>query len=270
MTRTPASSPGEDPFVIGSCAWPSIRLQREPFLANVERLGLAPAVACARAEDLFLATACAGGDAPAIKALERVHLSRVPQYLGRFDLANHQVNEVRQRLTIRLLCAPHITIGHYNGTGPLSAWIRTSAVRIALDLLRERQLAEEVDCDFLEATSTALLSTTSPELEVIKEQKRELLRSALHEAFQGLSPTEKTITRLHWIDGLSLEAIARLYRVHRATVARWLLAARSSVLRKVEERLCLKIQLSRSEVRSIVANSQRDISSQVLKTLADG
>ena len=73
------------------------------------------------------------------------------------------------------------------------------------------------------------------------------------------------------LDGLSIDQLAAFYRVHRATTARWIEAARQAVLDGTRKELIRRLQLSRSELDSVMRliGSQLDVSlSRVLKTPA--
>jgi RNA polymerase sigma-70 factor (ECF subfamily) len=55
---------------------------------------------------------------------------------------------------------------------------------------------------------------------------------------------------MHYVDGLNIEAIGAVYHVHRATVARWLIAIRAEVLNGLRERFALAPKATSSDFRS--------------------
>jgi RNA polymerase sigma-70 factor (ECF subfamily) len=59
-----------------------------------------------------------------------------------------------------------------------------------------------------------------------------------------------------------------VYRVHRATVARWLAAIRSQVFECVCQKLSLKLRSSPSEVASLVRLVRSDIDVSIRRLLA--
>jgi RNA polymerase sigma-70 factor (ECF subfamily) len=91
-----------------------------------------------------------------------------------------------------------------------------------------------------------------PELAYLRSRYARELEGALSMALEGLSPRERNLLRQHYRDGLSLDAVARLYRVHRATAARWLADVRQAVLVRVRDTLRAGGALSDSELDSIV------------------
>ena len=64
---------------------------------------------------------------------------RVPRYLAKLRRAVDILDEVKQRLAVRLLVAEggrRPALAEYGGRGSLDAWLRISATRVALELGR--------------------------------------------------------------------------------------------------------------------------------------
>jgi RNA polymerase sigma-70 factor (ECF subfamily) len=74
---------------------------------------------------------------------------------------------------------------------------------------------------------------------------------------------------LHYLQGVGLEELARAWRVHRATVSRWLVAAREAFLGRTRDELVTRAGIDRLEVDSLVRalQSQLEVS---LRRLLDG
>ena len=68
--------------------------------------------------------------------------------------------------------------------------------------------------------------------------------------------------RQYYIDGLTIDRLAALYRVDRATTARWVVAARSAVLAGTRDFLGSALGVTTSEVESILrlVGSQLELS----------
>jgi len=83
-----------------------------------------------------------------------------------------------------------------------------------------------------------------------------------HDALAELPPHDRSLLRLHYIEGLSLDRLAVMERVHRATVARWLSDARSTVLSRVRTLLAERLKLSGHEGESLLrfVRSRLDLS----------
>ena len=80
---------------------------------------------------------------------------------------------------------------------------------------------------------------------------------------------------LVWIHGLgeqsrSLDAIARIYHVHRATVVRWLAAVRDDLESAVSARLWQDLGISPSEIRSLWKAVRSDVDVSLSRLLVAG
>jgi RNA polymerase sigma-70 factor (ECF subfamily) len=232
----------------GRQAWPAIGLGRERFADCARQAGVAPEDLTARAADLFLAYACAQRDPAALQRFEATILSRVDVYVGNLTMSSLSLDEIRQRVRVKLLTGDPPAIAWYRGRGPLGAWVRVTTVRLALNLLAEADVATSSDADLLEMTAPL---DDSPDLAAARRLYRQRFQAALEAALSGLSARDKTLLRLHVIEALNVDAIGKIYRVHRATAARWLVAIRSRIFQSLRKDLGLQRMASSSEVRSL-------------------
>ncbi len=251
-------------FTRARAAWPGVSLELDAYVRRAAELDVAAEDVTARAEDLYLAWACAAADRAALAHFERTFLPQVDGYVGRMGLAADVVDELRQQLRIRLLTGPAPRIGQYGGRGPLGAWVRVAAIRLALTL--SQQLGGRVTDD-TEALDALASGHASPELSTIKKQYRDSFQTALERSLTALSAREKTILRMHFVDHLNIDAIGKIYRVHRATVARWLVGTRQRVMAQLRVELALELPASSSEFRSMVAVIQDDLSVSLQRLL---
>ena len=67
-----------------------------------------------------------------------------------------------------------------------------------------------------------------------------------------LSPRARTMLRLHLVHGLTIDEIAPMHKVHRATAARWLARARGEVLERSRARLGQLLETDARDVESIM------------------
>jgi RNA polymerase sigma-70 factor (ECF subfamily) len=249
--------------------WPELPLDDEDFARHLHAAGVPDAVIGERGEELFLAAACAAGEPPALRVLEREYLANVGAYVGtRFKLTDAFVDELRQALRLRLIFDRPPRIASYNGTGSLRAFIRVVSVRLALDLIEARQRQPAL----MDPEMIARRFSSSPAVESLltRGQHGPRFQAAVDEAVLALSPREKAVLRFHFVDGLNIEAIGRIYRVHRATVARWLVDIRGRIFRSVEERMAIEVDMSPSEFRSLVALMQEELKLSFSRVLASG
>lgn len=204
-----------------------------------------------RVPDLFLTCACLTGCAAALVVFDTLCRQAVVGALsGRGDLRAYE-DEVQQGLRERLLVGrgqegPRLR--QYRGRGQLASWLRVAAVRLALNLnrqvWREQALKDE-----------ALLELVSPEnqeLAYLKEIYRAEFKSALESTLGNLEPRERNILRHQVLDGMSIDEIGSMYRVHRATAARWLERLRDKIQERTRTHLIDRLRLSPEELASVV------------------
>jgi RNA polymerase sigma-70 factor (ECF subfamily) len=249
----------------GSERWPLVRLSFGDFAAHIAGLQAetdAPSDAdlALHASDLYLVTACVGRDANALAALERDFLSDVPRAVARVDPGPAFGVEVAQVLRERLLCPPLERLRHFTGIGSLASWLRVAAKRLAVDLKRRegssRRRAEQL--------SVALANADrDPEWQLIRRRYRAPLETALRAALDGLAARDRVILRLYLLRGDNIDAIGRIYGVHRATIARWIVSAQRRILEAVTGCLEQELGFSPEECRSLA----RDLKSGLELTL---
>jgi RNA polymerase sigma-70 factor, ECF subfamily len=115
---------------------------------------------------------------------------------------------------------------------------------------RDRESKERAtDADFFDAI---VAGDDGAELTLLKRSAASKLKAALLSALEALTPRERSLLRYAYCDERSVDDIAAIYRVHRATAARWVVKAREHLVE--ETHACLSDQLgaSRSEIRSIL------------------
>jgi len=101
-----------------------------------------------------------------------------------------------------------------------------------------------------------------PELAHMKDRYRGELRTAITEAIALLATRERLLLKYHYIDGFSIDRIAAIYGIHRATAARWLGAAREALSAQTHHLLISRLGVTPSQLRSIarLVESQLDLS----------
>jgi RNA polymerase sigma-70 factor (ECF subfamily) len=161
-------------------------------------------------------------------------------------------------------------IADYRGRGSLAGWVRVVAVRTALTLRRGARRAER-----REANDDALLDVPGAldvELDHLKTRYRGELQAALRRALSSLTARERNLLRMHFIEGLSVDDLGALHRVHRATAARWIVSIRERLFDAIREDLTHRLGIDRSEFDSLVAlvRSQLDVSLHRFLAADDG
>jgi len=243
----------DDAVTRGRSAWPAIAITRVRFVAYVlARAGDdADALRRLHAADLYLACGCAHGDPAAVAAFDRDYIGALGATLARVGARGAQADEVKQALRAQMLVAPAggvPAIASYTGRGDLHGWLRISAAREAIRLLRRDARAAPFDDDVLAARSLQI----DVELDHLKRTYRAEFRDAFRDALCGLDERERNLLRHRFCDGLNVEQIGAIYRVHRATAARWVAAAQSSLARATRRSLRDRLHVDAREVSSIL------------------
>jgi RNA polymerase sigma-70 factor (ECF subfamily) len=221
------------------------------------------AAACDRdvvAEDLYLALACADGNDAAITAFRDAHVPALRQALGKLGgMSAATIDEVVQRVLVIVFVGeagpPQITT--YSGRGTLRSWIRSIGVRTG-----RRQLGLEADVAPRDDDALPEIAAGDPELELLRERYRDQVKQAFSAAFAELADRERNVLRQYHIDGLTIDQLATLYQVNRATTARWVAGARLAVITRTRKHLVDRYGIAAAEVDSIIrlVRSQLDVS----------
>ena len=84
-----------------------------------------------------------------------------------------------------------------------------------------------------------------------------------------LDARARNLLRLHHLGGATLEQLAAMYGVHRATAVRWLADARAALARGTRRRLTASLDVSPAELDSILAMIGSRLEASVGRLLAD-
>jgi RNA polymerase sigma-70 factor (ECF subfamily) len=245
---SPSSS--ERLFIEGQSCWPGLTVAREAFddfMASRSGPGLK-----AEPADLYLACACLNGPShdAAMGRFADAYLADLGRVLARLRLDAARVEEVRAELLRLLFVASpgqRPKLASYRGESSLKSWVRTLALHAALRF--ERRPRVEVAEQTL-AAGVAL--EDDAELAYLKSKCQAEFKAAFRHAVKNLSSRERNLLRQHLLHGLSFEQLAALYAVHRATVVRWVGAARRQLADDVRAELKERLDLNRSEMSRVL------------------
>jgi RNA polymerase sigma-70 factor, ECF subfamily len=243
-----------DAYERGRAAWPNVALEREPFEAHLKTV-TGDELGEVHAEDLYLACACALGVPEALTAFEREIMSKAPSFIAPTTTDHDIVAEAVQRLREKLLVAKDgpPRIATYSGRGPLAGFVRVAAIRMVRDVLPAARAR---------APLAAVLPVDDPELDFIKAKYREQFSEAIATAIAALPSRDRNLLALTLIDGLSTDAVGKIYGKDGATVRRWIAKARETVLEATRTNLQAALSASTDEVDSLIAllKSRWDVS----------
>ena len=250
----------------GQATWSELALSADEFLRYLadrlpEGAQLPEALSGLNAAELHLACCCALGRPRAHLAFERYCFSALPAVLSRFSQNDEFHDEVRQALRERLFVAKpgqRARIEDYAGRGSLVGWVRVTAVRLAIDVLRQRGKTVASDEDALQTVAI----DPDPELRILAERYRDEVKAAFRESFAALSAAERNLLRLHHLDGLTIDELAAMKRIHRSTVARRIARSCELLATNTHARLVERLGLPPSQVESVMrlVRSQLELS----------
>ncbi len=239
----------------GREAWPAVTLTAETFVRHLARHlpaeGVTEVLRQLHGADLYLACACAVGERHALLAFEQQILQKVPARLGQVPAAT--VDEVLQVMRQRLLLGRGDTpprIADYSGRGPLLAWVRIIGVRIVGELASQAGRQELFDEP--PETLARMLAPDDPEKDLLKEDSRQALASALRTALSVMPERERALLRLHHIHGLTMDRLATMYGEPRSSIARRVMQARERLLKLTRGELASRLKLEGSELESLL------------------
>lgn len=206
--------------------------------------------------ELYLACACEAGDKAAFARFEELYFPAIAPALAPMKLSASAVEDVLQLVRSKLFVGERLT--RYAGQGKLEGLVRVIAVRTAISMQR-KEGREALQ------TSTALMSSAvAPELELIKQRYRSHFELAFERAIDELSPRDRAVLKLHVLEHSSIDELGALYKVHRATAARWLEAIRDKLGDRTRELLAEDLALPPAELESVI----RAVQSQVEVSLS--
>lgn len=247
----------------GRAAWPDVALAPTEFVAHLgARLRPhAPAGTIDEvcAGDLWLACACARGDAAAVRAFETAYVGEIDRMLGRMRLDADVLAEAKQQVRAKLLVGAAPRIAEYSGRGELRAWLHAVATRTALNVLRARRRELRAgDAELMALPAAA----DDPEMRVLRQRHAADFKAAFGDALGSLTARQRLLIKRHFVDGLGTDQLGALYHVHRVTVLRWLTSTRELLAKRTQEALWRRLGLQRAEFESIVrlVRSQLDFS----------
>lgn len=251
-SRTAAADALEAAYDAGRRAHPRVRLDEAAFalhVTSVTDLADPQELAALRGADLYLVAACLQGDAVAHTILEKSYLARLDRVFGAARLNRVEADEVRQWLRELLLFPGErkSPLRTYSGKGDLWHWLCVLAGRAARRYAKRRPRQDAVTSQYPQAADSGLESA------IIKQDLADEITRAVEAAIRDVAPEERALLKHHFVDGLGIDALARLYKIHRITVWRRVTRARARVMQEIKPRLKAQLALSTGGFRRLVA-----------------
>jgi len=255
----------------GQKTWPAIVLSREDEVAHLGRSlegGRLPPRE--HAGDWFLACACTLGRPEALNVFCATFSDVIARVARRRMRDDDQSHDLSQDLLEKLVLGSRTErpkIAQYQGRGPLRAWVAAAAATLSLTARRTLSRRRNNEGRAVEDQRVIARLAGDPAHALFQQNHREQLGQAIREALAGLSQRDKTILRLHVGQGMTIDRLAALYEVNRATAARWLAAAREKVAEDARLRLKANLNLTDTDVSSLMALISNIMEISVLRHL---
>jgi RNA polymerase sigma-70 factor (ECF subfamily) len=226
-------------YLSGRLRWPSVSVTFSDYERHYEMIanGEVPSDEIRiHAADLYLCCACVHQDPVAFSVFEREAEDTVRGAIARVNRDSEFVRETLQEFWKKLLVGSDARVRAYRAQGPLQAWLRIAAARLALDRNRAAKVVAVRETDLGECLAEQVFG---PESTLTRARFHVPFTEALRRAVTGLSQKERNVLRMHLAGRCSIDQIGRAYNVHRATAARWLEQAKSKILQAVRDELAL-------------------------------
>jgi RNA polymerase sigma-70 factor, ECF subfamily len=246
----------------GRAAWPDLAVDATAVVAFIARQATGDLAESAleglRPADLYLACACAHRLPGALAVFDRDYMREVDVALQRMRIGPPRLLDVKQLVRQRLFVgggtvgqpSSPAKINEYGGRGDLRRWVRSVAVRTCLNELRKGKREVLIDDEHLIAQHA--IATDDPEVEYMKRTYAQEFRTAFGDALRQLGVREQTLLRYHHVDGLNIDEIGAIYRIHRVTAFRWLEKAKELLVRATLETLRGRLKLPSHELDSVL------------------
>jgi RNA polymerase sigma-70 factor, ECF subfamily len=206
-----------------------------------------------------LAKRCTASEPEAIALFEKDYMSRVTAYvahLGHLASPGDVYGAVRDKVLPPPFGHSNAIAG-YVGKGPLHLWLRVVSVRVALNLAKRN--GKSVDLDGIEIPVGADAASDWMRMRYLP-----LFRRAVRESLGQLEAKDRNLLRMHFLDGVSMEALASLHGVNRSTVFRWIDAVREKTFDACRVLMRESMTITDSEFESLA----RDLQSALDDTLS--
>lgn len=217
--------------------------------------------------DLYLACGCAARDDRALAEFETAFATEIKRATRRLDSSGDLGDEILQVLRDKLFVVePGATPGieRYLGRGPLGRWLWVMATREALMWHRRRRRETPLVDGHLGIADGDI------ELDYLKREYRTAFRLAFSEAIVKLDSKQRNLLYYHFVRRLTMDQIGSIYRVHRVTVFRWLRRARTALVSATRDQLAARLDVSGTEVDSIMRLVDSRLEASVERVLSQG
>lgn len=231
-----------------SAAHPAVRFEAPVVAAHLARIGVTLAEPSPLSPDLALVAQALAHRDDALRALDAV-FRRAARGLGRIggdDALEDVLSHARELLLLGDQRPPRLT--QYRGQSPLQPWLKTSLVRMLLNLRRRKE--QPAGPDLVEQLAARLEQSRGLDDGALRKRHGPEFKRCFRAAFEALDERQRDVLRRS-TRGESIDAIGALHQVHRATAARWVNDAKAALREGTLSRLREALELSGTEAQSL-------------------
>lgn len=265
-------------YYLAQQTWPDIHLAAEIFLSYLARqlppdtTDILQSLHLLENDDIYFVCACLEKIPEAIHAFETEVLKKMEIPLLNLLKSREMLDDLKGQLIQKFIYGnanSQPKIAGYRGKKKLRNWIYIAAMRQALTVLQKNKKEKPLtDLDYKQLSAMG----DDPELQYLKVVCRKKFAAAFQTALSSLSFKDRNILRYHYIEGLSVDKIAKINNVHRVTVSKWLMAIRQQLLTQIQTILLADLNINQNTFQSMfqLIKSQFNVSiCQYLKKSED-
>jgi RNA polymerase sigma-70 factor, ECF subfamily len=242
--------------------YPTIQISYKDFQGRIEEIlskGLSLSKAQSRIkaltlihyEDLFLAMGCSRQDRVAWEHFAEEYIPLLQKFSTQACGDSGEGEDLAQEITVKMLKEGNRLAG-YNGRGSLAGWLRAAVAHAAVDRFRRaRRLVSLDDSSHSGALANWVDSGDQDSEETLDSRWGPIISNAVSESISRLAARDRLVLGLYYLRGISLLAIGRQFRIHEATVSRWLERLRRDIRKQLEIDLRKKHGLCADDIRSL-------------------
>jgi RNA polymerase sigma-70 factor, ECF subfamily len=249
----------ENVIAVGKVSWPTLKATEAKVAAFIARnvdpdddSDITDLLASVRAADIYLAASCLEGVPGAVPLFDQLMMGEVDIALARMRITGAKLADVKQLVRQRLFVGVDGAAGkiiEYGGRGDLRRWVRSVAVRTCLNEMRKHKREIPVEDQLL---ANHALPGEDPRLAYMKQTYAAEFKVSFAFALGKVTAREQTLLRYHHVDGLNIDEIGAIYRVHRVTAFRWLEKAKEQLVTATLADLKSRLNISAQELDSVL------------------
>jgi RNA polymerase sigma-70 factor (ECF subfamily) len=232
------------------------QLAAADFAAELKRRFEASKLDALNLDDLLLAWGALEKDPAALKEFDR----RLRACGSR--ASDDVLQQARQRLLVGDGKKPKLLA--YAGQGALVKWLRTVVLSISIDA-RRKEKPDQHEGD--EKLAMKASSDVGADVRLMKAHHREEFTRAFGAALKSLTAQQRTVLRMRFVDGVSIEDVGRTFNVHRTTAMRWMEQAFQMLLDQTRAQLSDRLKLRPSELDSLLRAFEPSLAERLSRLL---